>query len=58
MKIFIISLIIVLILLIIIIYITCPNLHLNNTIIPFYKRKDSIFPNIKNLKEINQLFVE
>lgn len=43
MKIFIITIIIVLILLIII-YITCPNLHLENSVIPFYKRKDNSFP--------------
>ena len=44
--------IIILIILIIIIYISCPNLHITNTIIPFYKRKDNVFPNIEKLKEI------
>lgn len=42
----------IIILLIIFIYITCPNLHLKNNIIPFYKRKDNSFPNINNKKEL------
>jgi hypothetical protein len=44
--------IIILIILLIIIYISCPNLHITNTIIPFYKRKDNVFPNIEKLNEI------
>jgi hypothetical protein len=52
MKIFIITIVVVIVL--IIIYITCPNLHLTNNIIPFYKRKDNIFPVIKDdFEELN-----
>jgi len=38
-----------------IIYIKSPNLHIENSAIPFYKRKDNIFPDIKDLNEINIL---
>lgn len=55
MKIFIITIIIVLIILIII-YITCPNLHLENSIIPFYQRKDNIFPKLDTLKKELTIF--
>ena len=37
------------------IYRTCPNLHIENSIIPFYKRNDNNFPDITNLEEINIL---
>ena len=48
--------IIVLIILIIFVYITCPNLHFKNNIIPFYKRKDNLFPDIKNDKKEITIF--
>ena len=38
-----------------IIYLICPNLHIENTVIPFYKRTDNIFPKIENLSEITIL---
>lgn len=44
--------IIIVIILFIIIYISCPNLHIENTIIPFYKRKDNVFPDIEKINEI------
>jgi hypothetical protein len=40
----IINLIILLVITCIYIYITCPNLHLDNSYIPFYKRQDGKFP--------------
>lgn len=39
---------VVLVLLVVIVYsyITCPNLHLGNSVVPFYKRTDNKFPTI------------
>jgi hypothetical protein len=34
---------------------SCPNLHIENSIIPFYQRNDNNFPDIINLSEINIL---
>jgi len=45
----------ILILIVSIVYISCPNLHIENTIIPFYQRRDNNFPNIKKLDEISIL---
>lgn len=45
----------IVILILIIVYITCPNLHIKNSIIPFYERRDNYFPNIEKLDEINIL---
>lgn len=42
----------IIIIIIILVYNITPNLHLKNTIIPFYSRRDSIFPKIKKLKEV------
>jgi hypothetical protein len=55
MKIFII-IGIVIILILIIIYITCPNLHLKNSIIPFYSRKDNSFPKINDSQKEITIF--
>jgi len=48
--------IVIVIVLITFIYITCPNLHLKNNIVPFYKRKDNLFPDIKTDKKEITLF--
>jgi hypothetical protein len=52
---YLISLIVIIFGLLSIVYVLCPNLHIKNTVIPFYKRKDNKFPNIKYLNEINIL---
>ena len=31
---------------------TCPNLHLGNSVVPFYARRDNQFPDISNLNSI------
>lgn len=48
-------LVIIIITFLCIIYLICPNLHIENTVIPFYKRKDNMFPKIENLREITIL---
>ena len=52
---YLISFVIIIFILLGIIYAICPNLHIKNTVIPFYKRKDNKFPDIHNLNEINIL---
>lgn len=48
-------LIIIVIILLFIVYLICPNLHITNTVIPFYNRTDNMFPKIKNGYEITIL---
>lgn len=42
----------IIIVILVFVYVTCPNLHLGNSVVPFYARKDNKFPVVSNLNSV------